>query len=108
MITIPYPPIVEEEIARRARIQYLRNKIKPLVQNRRLIKAAYRLPHGSPEHLQRLVELRSLLGYKEYSYAAHCQPGRHDYKSELTCYHMELAGLRGKVHYIVRDLDSSA
>lgn len=90
-----------EELARRARCRELRELIRKEAGDRRLIKAAYRLPHGGPEHKAAMAAVRAHLGIDPkhvFEYNWHCQPGRDYGRSCITELHVELASLRGKVH----------
>jgi len=89
-----------EELARRARCRELRELIRAEAAKRRMIKAAYRLPHGSPENKAAMAAARVALGLTAhvYDWNAHAVPGRDYWRSHVTDLHVELANLRGKVH----------
>lgn len=90
-----------EELARRQRCRDLRDLIRAAAENRRAIKAAYRLPHGSDDNKAAMAALRTRLGI-DMRYVgpwnAHAIPSRNDGRFEITQLHVELAHLRGKEH----------
>ena len=102
MLTIPHTHVAPtaEELARRARCRELRVIIAKEAADRRMIKAAYRLPHGSPENKAAMAAARVALGFTAhvYDYNAHCVPDRDHGRASVTRWHVELANLRGKVH----------
>lgn len=89
-----------EELARRARCRDLRDLIRKAAQERRMIKAAYRLPHGGAENKAAMAAARVALGLTAYVYDwnAHAIPARDYGRSGVTDLHVELARLRGKEH----------
>ena len=103
-----YPELTPEEKAKREEVSELRKMIAGWVIHRRMIKAAYRLPHGSTENLEAMKKAREVLKLVTYSYNAHCTPARHLGKDILTEHHIELATLRGKVHGKKEELQLTA
>ena len=91
-------PVTPEVLARRQRIQELRDSIKKFAEYRRMIKAAYSLNHQGQDHPKMLASCRTLLGIQACSWEQHCVPSRTLYRDDLTAFHVELANLRGKQH----------
>jgi hypothetical protein len=102
----PHIGCTAEELARRAEIAELRQKIREEAAYRRMIKEAYRLPHGSPENQAAMAAARITLGLTKhvYSWNAHAIPSRDHGRGYVTQLHIELAELRGKVHLTPRKL----
>jgi hypothetical protein len=89
------------ELARRARCRELRELIRKEAGDRRIVKAAYRLPHGSPENKAAMAAARVALKIDpKYvgPWNEHAIPGRDYGRSYVTELHVELATLRGKQH----------
>lgn len=80
-----------EELAKRARIRELRDKIAELARYRTAMNRAFRLPHQSPEWATALHALHGL-------HATLSCIDRRDKRDTITWLHCELADLRGKTH----------
>ena len=96
-----YPELTPEEKAKRARIAELKVIIKKEASDRRLIKAAYRLPHGSDENKAAMALARTACGIDPkhvYSWNAHAIPDRNYGRASIHGWHVELGNLTGKPH----------
>lgn len=96
-----YPELTTEEKARRARIAELKALIKKEAGDRRLIKAAYRLPHGSDENKAAMAKAREACGFDPkhvFQWNAHAIPSRNYGRESLHLWHLEYGNLRGKPH----------
>lgn len=62
----------------------IRKTLKEIAAYRRLVKEAYRIPHGTPEHLQAKARIK-----------AYC---RDDHRAWATALHIAYAEARGKTH----------
>jgi hypothetical protein len=93
--------LTTEETAVRARIAEIRAELKDLAAKRKLILGVYRMPHGTPEHKQAMVNVRQALGIPEdymVKWAPHAIPNRFLWRAETHQKHLQLAELTGKPH----------
>ena len=98
---ITRPELTAEEKEHRAAVSAVRDLIRKEAVLRRMIKAAYRLPHSSDLNKAAMQAAREACGIDPkhvYPWNQHCIPQRDYGRAGIHALHLRLAELTGKPH----------